>query len=73
MLQLKKKWPSQWDKFIEFVKNRKAISRDEWRMLPAFIEQHPTDFSKYDPDACWPSLLDDYVESLKKAEKKEKK
>jgi len=42
-------------------------------MLPAFIEQHPTDFSKYDPDACWPSLLDDYVESLKKAEKKEKK
>jgi len=42
-------------------------------MLPAFIEQHPTDFTKYDPDACWPSLLDDYVESLKKGEKKEKK
>jgi len=51
----------QW---IEYLKDKKGVTRDTWRLLIAFTEQCPKDFSSYDKDGCWPSLIDDFVERL---------
>jgi len=66
-----KHWPL-WQKFLEYISKRekKSISRDEWRMIFSFIEKHPKDLSAYDPEACWPSIIDDFVEFVKSLEPK---
>jgi DCN1-like protein 1/2 len=65
MLKMNDRW-IYFRRFVEFVESKtKAVSRDTWRMLLNFIEQHPNDLSKYDADACWPSLIDEFVELIR--------
>jgi len=69
MLGVSDKWPlyRQW---AEFVKDKKSISRDTWRLFLNFIEQYPKDVSTYDADSCWPSVLDEFVDFVNKDKKK---
>jgi hypothetical protein len=54
------KWPllADWNNFIQ-TQYKKAISRDVWNMLFDFTQ---TDLAKYDANACWPVLIDEFVE-----------
>eukprot|EP01116_Phalansterium_solitarium_P000779 TRINITY_DN10640_c0_g1_i1.p1 TRINITY_DN10640_c0_g1~~TRINITY_DN10640_c0_g1_i1.p1 ORF type:complete len:391 (-),score=133.22 TRINITY_DN10640_c0_g1_i1:147-1319(-) len=63
MLGLHSSW-SMMAKFVEFLTatNKKAVSRDTWRLFLNFVEQYPKSFAQYDADGCWPSLLDEFVE-----------
>jgi len=39
----------------------KAFNEDQWTSFLLFSNQIATDFSNFDVDGAWPSLLDDYV------------
>jgi len=60
MLGVSDKWPL-YRHWAEFVKDKKSISRDTWRLFLNFIEQYPKDVSTYDADSCWPSVLDEVL------------
>lgn len=49
------------------VSNRKTIKRDEWNMLPSFLQLASGEsdlINKYSENDSWPLLMDDYVEYL---------
>jgi DCN1-like protein 1/2 len=54
------KWPllNDWNTYIQ-TQYKKAISRDVWNMLFDFTR---TDIANYDASACWPVLIDEFVE-----------
>jgi len=54
-----------WEKFWK-VSKIKGINRDTWVMLLSFIDTIGTDIPKYQDSDCWPSIFDDFVESLQK-------
>jgi len=65
-------------KWLDFCKEKKAMSRDTWRLFLNFMEQYPKDLSSYDADGCWPSMIDEFVDFVTakkdpKEGKKEKK
>lgn len=41
----------------------KGINRDVWREYLNFTRTIGADMDKYDPNAAWPSLLDEFVEA----------
>lgn len=57
----------QWLTFVTDVYKRN-ISKDAWNMLYEFILYQAKDPSleNYDEDGAWPSVIDEYVEYLKK-------
>eukprot|EP01117_Protostelium_nocturnum_P019898 TRINITY_DN873_c0_g1_i1.p1 TRINITY_DN873_c0_g1~~TRINITY_DN873_c0_g1_i1.p1 ORF type:complete len:396 (+),score=157.60 TRINITY_DN873_c0_g1_i1:165-1352(+) len=71
MIGMDKRWPLM-GKWIEFLAEKKAISRDTWRLFLNFTEQFPNDVSTYDADGCWPSMIDDFVDFMQPAAKKKK-
>lgn len=54
--------------WLENESNRKTIKRDEWNMLPSFLQLAKDGetnlISRYSEDDAWPLLMDDYVEYL---------
>ncbi|PRP84918.1 hypothetical protein PROFUN_07572 [Planoprotostelium fungivorum] len=69
MLKMDKRWPLM-EKWLAFATQRKAISRDTWRLFLTFTEQYPKDISTYDAEGCWPSMIDDFVNSELEKQKK---
>jgi len=65
MLGMKDYWPlyPQWK---EFIKSNPSVPRDLWRLLLNFCDTHPTSVQGYDPEACWPTQLDDFADHMKK-------
>eukprot|EP01119_Soliformovum_irregulare_P016617 TRINITY_DN4845_c0_g1_i1.p1 TRINITY_DN4845_c0_g1~~TRINITY_DN4845_c0_g1_i1.p1 ORF type:complete len:381 (+),score=110.93 TRINITY_DN4845_c0_g1_i1:324-1466(+) len=70
ILGMESRWPLMKD-WIDYLKKHQAINRDTWRLLYTFIKQHPRDLTNYDPDGCWPSAIDDFVETMREGSKKE--
>lgn len=59
--------------FLEFFKNHKdgSVSLDLWMMTFELVSTHENgDLSNYDASGGWPSLLDQFVDSLKKSQNK---
>jgi DCN1-like protein 1/2 len=54
----------QWTEFIT-QKYARPIPRDTWKQFLNFVLDIGTDLSKYADDGSWPSIIDDYVETLK--------
>eukprot|EP00043_Microstomoeca_roanoka_P007888 m.76229 g.76229 ORF g.76229 m.76229 type:complete len:142 (+) comp14016_c0_seq1:441-866(+) len=52
-----------WLRFLEEHKV-KGISKDTWDLYLVFTESIAPDCSNYDAMEAWPSLLDEYVESM---------
>jgi len=69
MLDMATYWPlyPQWK---EFIKDKPSVPRDLWRLLLNFCDTHPRSVDGYDPEACWPTQLDDFADHMKKKEKK---
>jgi len=63
MLGMGERW-ALFPQWLEFLREKKAISRDTWRLFLNFIEQYPRDLSNYDSDGCWPSMIDEFVELI---------
>jgi len=61
MLDMRTRWPlfSQW---LEFIKTKQAVSRDEWRQLLAFMAKCNKDFKAYSTEDVWPTKYDEFVE-----------
>jgi len=73
MLGMNVRWPLMGN-WISYLQDKKAVSRDTWRLFLNFTEQYPNNLDSYDTDGCWPSLIDEFVEYMHKGkEKKEKK
>lgn len=57
----------QWFQFLS--SNKKAITRDSWRMVYLFflevVAKDPEGLSYYDEMASWPSVIDEYIEWLR--------
>ncbi|CAL1698208.1 unnamed protein product [Somion occarium] len=53
---------TQW--WLDFLneKGGKGISRDTWQMFLDFLRTIDAKFEKYDVEAAWPSLIDDFVQ-----------
>lgn len=60
-----KKWPlvDKWNEFVATV-YKKAISKDVWSMLYDFSRANVADVKNYDDTACWPVLMDEFVDWL---------
>jgi hypothetical protein len=60
-----KKWPlvDKWNEFVTAV-YKKAVSKDVWAMLFDFSQANKKDVKNYDDSACWPVLMDEFVEWL---------
>jgi len=57
-----------WDKWLQYLQenNIRSVNKDTWLMLLRFIEQVGNDVSSYDSFDCWPLIIDEYVDFLKK-------
>jgi len=64
MIAMADKWKlwSKWEEFLKTADERKAVTRDTWQMLLQFIDQIGDDVKNYDPNDCWPTTLDDFVD-----------
>jgi len=71
MLGMPARWPMM-GTWLTFLKDKKSISRDTWRLFLNFTEQYPKDLSAYDSDGCWPSLIDEFVDLSNVGKKREK-
>jgi len=69
ILGVDNKWPL-YSKWTEFLKDKKSVSRDAWRLFISFMEQFPKDLNSYDADGCWPSVIDEFVEHVRSIERK---
>jgi len=69
MLGFNKKWKLM-ARWCEFVKEKKAITKDTWKLFLAFTEQFPNDLTAFQDDGCWPVLIDEFVEYVQQKEKK---
>lgn len=49
---------------------RVALSRDVWRQMLQFAAKVPSSVDQADDDSAWPLLYDEFVDFLKKDQKK---
>jgi len=63
------RWPLM-SKWLEYLHGKKSITRDTWRLFLSFAEQYPKDLTTFNADDCWPTMIDDFVESMTKGQKK---
>lgn len=68
MLSMNQRWPLM-NNWLTYLSDKKAISRDTWRLFLNFTEQYPTSLDSYDTDGCWPSMIDEFVEYMHKGKK----
>jgi len=54
-----------WLSYVAGVKGLKAVSKDTWMQLLEFSRKIKADFSDYDEDGAWPTLIDDFVEQAR--------
>jgi len=69
MLGMNKRW-ALWDKWQKFLKENetKSVSKDTWRQFWDFTKTHATTVDGYDEAGSWPTLMDEFVEWMKKAD-----
>jgi len=72
MLDMRNKW-SLFPKWVDFIKSKQSVSRDEWRQLINFMTKCTKDFSAYSADDVWPSKFDEFVELSTKPKQEPKK
>lgn len=61
----KKSFPPE--KIMDYMNAKaKGISADLWKQIGNFCMDVAPDFSNYSEDACWPTVIDDFVEGSKK-------
>ncbi|KAH8102937.1 DUF298-domain-containing protein [Cristinia sonorae] len=56
------------DDIISFINEKgtyKAVTKDLWSMMLEFCQTVSPNLDDYDPEAAWPTLLDDYVSTKK--------
>jgi len=61
-------WKSEYTEWwFEFLneKGGKGVSKDTWSMFLDFVRTIDAKFEKYDPEAAWPSTIDDFVDWAK--------
>ncbi|GMR38429.1 hypothetical protein PMAYCL1PPCAC_08624 [Pristionchus mayeri] len=54
-----------WEEFLT-TKYKKAITKDAWNQTFEFADAIKPDFSNYDPEESWPTVLDDFVNWARK-------
>lgn len=54
-----------WLQFLNEKSNQRTITKDTWDLLLDFLTTIKSDFSNYDHDGAWPTLIDDFVEYVK--------
>merc|ERR1712098_1044123 len=61
-----KKYPllANWLEFIQKTEECSAITADVWSLLLDFIIETKADLSDFDPDGCWPVMIDEFVDWL---------
>ncbi|CDO68750.1 hypothetical protein BN946_scf184989.g16 [Trametes cinnabarina] len=57
----KEEYTQWWFEFLE-KSGLKGVSKDVWQMFLEFVRTIDSKFEKYDPEAAWPSTIDDFVE-----------
>lgn len=68
MLGFNERWPL-FGRWVQYLSDKKSVSRDTWRLFLSFTEQYPKDLSSYDSDSCWPSMIDEFVDKIKEESK----
>uniref|UniRef100_A0A5S6QXN9 Defective in cullin neddylation protein n=1 Tax=Trichuris muris TaxID=70415 RepID=A0A5S6QXN9_TRIMR len=59
-----------WCNFLQSTR-RKPITRDTWNLVLDFSKVISNDFNNYDTQGAWPTLLDEFVEYMKKSFEKQ--
>jgi DCN1-like protein 1/2 len=54
-----------WCAFLKKEKKGRSVSKDVWTLFLDFATGIDAKFEKYDIDAAWPSLIDEFVEHAK--------
>ncbi|KAI0772422.1 Cullin binding-domain-containing protein [Trametes elegans] len=57
----KDEYTQWWFDFLQ-QSGAKGVSKDVWHMFLEFVRTIDAQFQKYDPEAAWPSTIDDFVE-----------
>ncbi|KAI8990376.1 Cullin binding-domain-containing protein [Trametes punicea] len=57
----KEEYTQWWFEFLE-KSGVKGVSKDVWQMFLEFVRSIDAKFERYDPEAAWPSTIDDFVE-----------
>jgi len=65
MLEMNKRWP-MFDDWAKFINDRGAVTRDTWRMFLQFTLLNPKNLTTYTDDGCWPTVIDEFVDHMKK-------
>ena len=60
----KPEYTEWWFEFLN-EKGGKGVSKDTWSMFLDFVRTVDSKFEKYDPEAAWPSTIDDFVDWAK--------
>lgn len=56
------------DRWLVFLRDvfKRAVTRDSWAMFVEFAAQYPTSVADYREDFAWPSVIDEYVEWIRR-------